>query len=106
MAVVTGENGSDPELIFAGGLTCHARLNPEHPAPSCIAESPCRYGAGPSVGVIPRGFGWDGGTGTTWRSDPRTGLTGILFTQRSMTSPEPPQAFTDFWHAAFGCLDG
>jgi CubicO group peptidase (beta-lactamase class C family) len=62
--------------------------------------------AGPSVGVIPRGFGWDGGTGTTWRSDPRTGLTGILFTQRSMTSPEPPQAFTDFWHAAFGCLDG
>jgi len=60
--------------------------------------------AGPSAAAIPRGFGWDGGTGTTWRSDPRTGLTGILFTQRSMTSPEPPQAFTDFWRAAYDCL--
>jgi CubicO group peptidase (beta-lactamase class C family) len=50
---------------------------------------------------VPWGFGWDGGTGTTWRSDPVRDLTGILFTQRAMTSPEPPRHFTEFWAAAY-----
>jgi CubicO group peptidase (beta-lactamase class C family) len=61
--------------------------------------------AGPPKGGTPRGFGWNGGAGTTWRSDQGTGLTGILFTQRAMTSPEPPPVFTDFWSAAYGCLE-
>jgi len=52
----------------------------------------------------PWGYGWDGGTGTTWRTDPVRGLTGILFTQRAMTSPEPPALFTDFWDAAYGAM--
>ena len=43
------------------------------------------------------GFGWEGGTGTCWRTDPAVGLTGILLTQRAMTSPEPPEVATDFW---------
>jgi CubicO group peptidase (beta-lactamase class C family) len=51
------------------------------------------------------GYGWDGGTGTTWRTDPDTGLTGILFTQRAMTSPAQPEVFTDFWDAARPLLD-
>ncbi len=51
---------------------------------------------------VPWGYGWDGGTGTTWRSDPVRGLTGILLTQRAMTSPEPPPLFVDFWDAAYG----
>jgi len=50
---------------------------------------------------IPGGFGWDGGTGTTWRSDLDRGITGILFTQRAMTSPEPPAVFVDFWDCAY-----
>jgi CubicO group peptidase (beta-lactamase class C family) len=54
---------------------------------------------------VPWGFGWDGGTGTTWRSDPARGLTGILFTQRAMTSPEPPPVFTEFWEAAYGAIE-
>jgi CubicO group peptidase (beta-lactamase class C family) len=45
-------------------------------------------------------FGWDGGLGTTWRTDVRRGLTGILFTQRALVSPEPPPVFTDFWLGA------
>jgi CubicO group peptidase (beta-lactamase class C family) len=52
----------------------------------------------------PRGYGWDGGSGTTWRTDPATGLTGILLTQRMMTSPEPPEVFRDFWAAAYAAL--
>ena len=51
---------------------------------------------------IAGGYGWDGGTGTTWRSDMRRDVTGILFTQRAMTSPEPPEVFTDFWSAVYG----
>ena len=53
---------------------------------------------------VPYGFGWNGGTGTAWTSDPETGLTGILLTQRAMTSPEPPAVFVDFWDAAYGAL--
>jgi CubicO group peptidase (beta-lactamase class C family) len=54
---------------------------------------------------IPRGFGWEGGTGTTWRTDPSTGLTCILFTQRAMNSPAPPEAFLDFWRCAYDAID-
>ncbi len=54
---------------------------------------------------IPGGFGWNGGTGTTWHSDVERGLTGILFTQRAMTSPKPPEVFTDFWDCAYGAID-
>jgi hypothetical protein len=45
---------------------------------------------------LPCGFGWDGG-GTTWRSSPRSGVTGILFTQRQATSPVPPPIVEEFW---------
>ena len=55
---------------------------------------------------VPWGYGWDGGTGTTWRTDPVRGLTGVLFTQRAMTSPAPPPLFVDFWDAAYGSLSG
>jgi CubicO group peptidase (beta-lactamase class C family) len=44
-------------------------------------------------------FGWDGGYGTSWYSDPNTQLTGILLTQRVMDSPKLPALFTDFWTA-------
>ena len=48
---------------------------------------------------LPCGFGWDGGTGTTWRTNPRSGVTGILFTQRAVTSPVPVPTVDDFWAA-------
>jgi CubicO group peptidase (beta-lactamase class C family) len=46
---------------------------------------------------FPCGVGWDGGTGTAWRTNPRTGVTGILFTQRAATSPVPSALVNDFW---------
>jgi CubicO group peptidase (beta-lactamase class C family) len=52
----------------------------------------------------PRGYGWDGGSGTTWRTDPATGLTGILLTQRMVTSPEPTEVVRDFWSAAYAAF--
>jgi len=52
---------------------------------------------GSSDQPLPCGIGWDGGTGTTWRSNPGSGVTGILFTQRAATSPAPPPVVEDFW---------
>jgi hypothetical protein len=46
---------------------------------------------------VPCGYGWDGGSGTSWRTNAHHGVTGILLTQRAMTSPEPPRVFDDFW---------
>ena len=54
---------------------------------------------------IPGGFGWDGGSGTTWRTDTSRGLTGILLTQRMAASPEPVPLITDFWAAAYAAID-
>jgi len=46
-----------------------------------------------------------GGSGTAWRTDPSTGLTGILLTQRMVTSPEPTELAKDFWAAAYASID-
>jgi CubicO group peptidase (beta-lactamase class C family) len=53
------------------------------------------------LGFIPGGYGWDGGSGTAWRTDREAGLTGILLTQRMATSPEPVALVRDFWAAAY-----
>jgi CubicO group peptidase (beta-lactamase class C family) len=55
---------------------------------------------------IPGGYGWEGGSGTTWRTDPATGLTGILLTQRQATSPAPTALVTDFWTRAYAAIGG
>ena len=52
----------------------------------------------------PGRFGWDGGTGTTAYVDPAENMIGILFTQRMMDSPEPPNVFNDFWTLAYAEL--
>jgi CubicO group peptidase (beta-lactamase class C family) len=52
----------------------------------------------------PSGYGWNGGTGTVWTTDPDYGLTGIVLSTRAMTSPEPPAHMVDFWQAAYGAL--
>ncbi len=46
---------------------------------------------------FPCGVGWDGGTGTTWRSNLQRGVTAICFTQLAATSPVPSQLVGDFW---------
>jgi CubicO group peptidase (beta-lactamase class C family) len=54
---------------------------------------------------VPGRFGWDGGYGTSWYSDPKENLTGILLTQRIMDSPQPPRAMVDFWTLAYQAID-
>jgi CubicO group peptidase (beta-lactamase class C family) len=55
--------------------------------------------------AAPGRFGWDGGYGTSWYSDPGKQLTGILLTQRMMDSPQPPRVFSDFWTSVYQAID-
>jgi CubicO group peptidase (beta-lactamase class C family) len=50
-------------------------------------------------------FGWDGGLGTSWYSDPREDLVGILMTQSAWTSPTPPGVCLDFWASVYQAID-
>jgi CubicO group peptidase (beta-lactamase class C family) len=50
-------------------------------------------------------FGWDGGLGTSWRSDPSEDMVAILLTQASWTSPVPPRVTRDFWTSAYQAID-
>jgi hypothetical protein len=40
--------------------------------------------------------------GSSWWTDPVTGVTAILLTNQMWTSPAPSPVFVDFWEAAFG----
>ncbi|MFE7802723.1 serine hydrolase domain-containing protein [Nocardia sp. NPDC057440] len=50
-------------------------------------------------------FGWDGGTGTTAYADPDNQLTGILFTQVGLSTPDPAWLIHDFWTTLYQALD-
>jgi len=50
-------------------------------------------------------YGWDGGLGTSWYSDPREEMVSILMTQRAWTSPSPPNVCLDFWTSAYQAID-
>jgi CubicO group peptidase (beta-lactamase class C family) len=50
-------------------------------------------------------YGWSGGLGTSWFSDPGEDMVGILLTQRAWTSPIPPDVCLDFWTLAYQAID-
>lgn len=50
---------------------------------------------------VPNRFGWDGGYGTTWSSDPGNDLVGILMTQRAGYF----ELLSDFWKTLYQSLD-
>ncbi len=50
-------------------------------------------------------YGWDGGLGTSWYSDPSEDMVTILMTQRAWTSPSPADVCLDFWTSAYQAID-
>jgi CubicO group peptidase (beta-lactamase class C family) len=52
----------------------------------------------------PGRYGWDGGFGTSWYSDPAEDLIGILLTQRA-GFPTGHPIVLDFWTSAYAALD-
>ena len=63
----------------------------------CLERSP--------EGVPSGAFGWNGGLGTSWVTDPAEDLTLILLTQQAFTSHVPPAINRDFWTTAYQALD-
>jgi CubicO group peptidase (beta-lactamase class C family) len=53
----------------------------------------------------PGKFGWDGGMGTSWYSDPSEDMVTILMTQCAWDSPNPPPICRDFWTLAYQAID-
>jgi CubicO group peptidase (beta-lactamase class C family) len=50
-------------------------------------------------------YGWSGGMGTLWQSDPRDELITILMTQRGSESSTPGGVFVDFATLAYAAID-
>ncbi len=57
------------------------------------------------IAAVPGRYGWDGGLGTSWYSDPREDMITILMTQRAWASPNPPDICRDFWTLAYQAID-
>jgi CubicO group peptidase (beta-lactamase class C family) len=53
------------------------------------------------IASVPGRFGWDGGLGTSWFSDPQEDLIGIVLTQRFF----PLDLYRDFWTQAYQAID-
>ncbi|RFU22951.1 serine hydrolase domain-containing protein [Geodermatophilus marinus] len=51
-------------------------------------------------------WGWDGGLGSSWWTDPVTGATAVLLTNQMWSSPQPPAVFGDLRAAVFGPWPG
>jgi CubicO group peptidase (beta-lactamase class C family) len=56
------------------------------------------------IAAVPGRYGWDGGMGTSWYSDPREVMITILMTQCAWTSPRPPDICLDFWTSAYQAI--
>ncbi len=54
---------------------------------------------------VPGRYGWEGGYGTSWASDPKEGLVGILLTQVLWSSPQGPRVYHDFWTSVYQTID-
>lgn len=92
-------------------LTPAQRRHPD--AEIFMMEGGAGWGLGMSVAVektmpwlTPGRFGWDGGSGTSAYTDPKTGLIGIFMSQRLLDSPAPPKTFVDFWTLAYRAIEG
>ncbi|MGY1710658.1 serine hydrolase domain-containing protein [Geodermatophilus sp. SYSU D00758] len=47
-------------------------------------------------------WGWDGGLGSSWWTDPVSDATAVLLTNQTWSSPEPPAVFGDLRAVVFG----
>ena len=105
--VLAGGTGHGQRILFDGVGRRHD-VGPPHPRPAgghgAVSGASRQLGlrlavpiAGSTHEPFPCGIGWNGGTGTTWRSDARRHVTAILFTQRQANSPSPPPVIENFW---------
>ncbi|SRR5579883_169843 len=56
------------------------------------------------IAATPGRFGWDGGYGTSWSSDPKEEMVAILMTQRAQF-PLLSGVYLDFWTSVYQAID-
>jgi len=56
------------------------------------------------VAAVPGRYGWDGGLGTSWYSDPKEDIAAVLMTQR-VAGPQSSDINLDFWTSAYQTID-
>jgi len=56
------------------------------------------------VSAVPGQYGWDGGFGTSWRTDPHEDMVAILMTQRAEFPLFSP-VYQDFWTSVYASID-
>jgi CubicO group peptidase (beta-lactamase class C family) len=116
MMLNKGKHGSERILSRPSVETMTTdQLTPEQKAVSGLVPGHFdSHGWGFGVSIVTRRetvagtvgkFGWDGGLGTSWYSDPREDMVTILMTQRAWTSPSPPDVCLDFWTSAYQAID-
>jgi CubicO group peptidase (beta-lactamase class C family) len=66
-----------------------------------LSVTTLRDGLGPSPGS----YGWMGGLGTSWWTDPREEMVGLLLIQRLMTGPNDVTINADFATLAYQAID-
>lgn len=57
------------------------------------------------ISAVPGRFGWEGGLGTSWASDPGEDLVGILLTPMAWSAPAGTRIWNDFWTSAYAAID-
>ena len=57
------------------------------------------------ISSVPGRYGWDGGMGTSWYTDPHEKMVTILMTERNWDSASPPPIVRDFWTLAYQAID-
>jgi CubicO group peptidase (beta-lactamase class C family) len=57
-----------------------------------------------NIATAPGRYGWDGGLGTSWRSDPSEGMVCVLMTQCAVF-PTLSGVYQDFWTSAYQAID-
>lgn len=95
---------SSVQLMTSDQLTAEQKARSEMMPPGYWSHHGWGCGVavatGPRASGMPGGYGWDGGFGTTWCSDPERDLVAILMTQRAAF---PPMAslYRDFWDGVY-----
>jgi CubicO group peptidase (beta-lactamase class C family) len=91
-------------------MTTNQLTAAQQQAASSFFVEPRGWGFGLSVvtgrndlSMVPGRFGWEGGYGTSWASDPKEELTAILMTQLSF--PQAAAVYQDFWTGVYQAID-
>lgn len=87
----------DGRLISASSLSAMTtdHLTSEQRADAEVFLDGAGWGYGQCVETGGR-YGWDGGLGTGWRADPRSGVSDLLLTQVMWDGPEGSRVLNDF----------